>query len=79
MTRIEHLQTCKDRAIQEFDYYAKNNLKEAIKNGITSMMSDINKHPETKSETLQALCMMQLLGNMIHSRGEFVKFINGFN
>jgi hypothetical protein len=80
MTRDEHMKWCKSRAIDEFDFYnTKSGLKEAIKNGIISMTSDINKHPETKSESLQALCMMQLLGNMIHSRSEFVNFINGFN
>ena len=79
MNREEHLQWCKDRAIAEYDYYAKIDSSKAIRNGVTSMMSDINKHEGTKSDALQTLCMMQLLGNMIHSRQEFVNFINGFN
>lgn len=79
MTRLEHLKWCKERAIQEFDFYLGEGLPSAIRNGITSIMSDINKHEETKSEALQQLCLFQLLGNMIHSRQEFVNFINGFN
>lgn len=77
MTRLEHIERCKQRAIQEYDYYSKEGIVIAVKNGLTSMMSDINKHPETKSNSLQMLCM----GNMmiIKSRQEFVNFINGFN
>ena len=79
MTRSEHIQWCKDRAIQEYDYYAKTEPCSALKNGITSMMSDINKHQETKSEALQQLCLFQLMTKPTMSRQEFVNFINGFN
>lgn len=82
MTRSEHIQWCKDRAITEYDYYAKSSItdrKDAVKNGITSMMSDLGKHPECKSEVLQSLCMFQLMSNPNMSRQEFVNFINGFN
>jgi len=79
MTRKEHLKWCKERAIQEYDYYAKTEPKRALQNGITSMASDLNKHEETKSATLQSLCMMQLMTKPNMSRQEFVNFINGFN
>lgn len=79
MTREEHIKWCKERAIAEFDYYARTEPGSALKNGITSMMSDINKHPETKSETLQQLCLMQLMTKPYMNRQEFVTFINGFN
>lgn len=79
MTRQEHIQWCKERAIHEYDFYAKTSPRDAIKNGITSMMSDINKHEETKSDTLQSLCMFQLINKPNMSRQEFVNFINGFN
>jgi hypothetical protein len=39
MTRQEHLKWCKERAIQEYDYYK--NASEAQRNGLTSMMSDL--------------------------------------
>lgn len=79
MTREDHIGWCKSRAIQEYDYYAKISPREAVKNGITSIMSDINKHDETRSDTLQSLCMMQLMTKPNMSRQEFVNFINGFN
>jgi len=73
MTRAEHLKWCKERAIREMDYY-----KDSSK-GIISMMSDLRKHPETNSETLASLCMMQLMSRPRMSRQEAINFINGFN
>jgi hypothetical protein len=75
MTRQEHLKWCKERAIQEYDYYK--NASEAQRNGLTSMMSDLGKHPETNNESLKALCMMEMMRPM--SRQAFINFINGFN
>lgn len=74
-TRDEHLQWCKQRALQEFDYYQMP--ADKWRNGITSMMSDLGKHPDTGGPALQALCMMQLTKQPTH-RQEFVNFINGF-
>jgi hypothetical protein len=80
MTREEHLKWCKERAIQEYNYYyEKGKLQEAVKNGVTSMMSDIGKHPETQSPSLQSLCMMTLMTRPNMSKQEFINFINGFN
>lgn len=76
MTRAEHLKWCKDRAIKEYDFYAKNGNGEAQRNGLTSMMSDMNKHPETTSTSVSSLCLMYMTKPM--SRQEFVNFINGF-
>lgn len=73
MTREEHLKWCKERAIQEMDYY-----KDPSK-GIISMMSDLRKHPETNSEVLISLCGMQLMTKPRMSRQEAINFINGFN
>ena len=75
MTRDEHIQWCKDRAIQEFDYYTTP--EEKWRNGVTSMMSDLGKHPETGGSAIQALCMMQLMQRPA-GRQQFVSFINGF-
>ena len=52
MTRQEHLKWCKRRAIAEYDFYMKNDPKSALRNGITSIMSDISKHSETQSDSL---------------------------
>lgn len=79
MTREEHLKWCKERAIKEFDFYDKQSRFDAINNGMTSMMSDLGKHPETQSSTMQSLCMMTLMSNTIKNRQDFVNFINGFN
>jgi hypothetical protein len=73
-TREEHLKWCKDRAIQEYDFYQG---ADKQRNGLTSMMSDLRKHPETASPTLQALVTMQMLKPM--TRQQFVNFIDGFN
>lgn len=79
VTREEHIKWCKERAIAEYDYYNKTDKPSALRNGMASMMSDINKHPEAKSEALQSLCMFELMTKPNMSRQEFVNFINGFN
>lgn len=77
MTRQEHIEWCKKRAKEEFNFYSRQGTTIAVRNGIASIMSDINKHPETKSDALQALCLMMIA--QIHSKSEFEKFIDGFN
>ena len=80
MTREEHLKWCKERAISEFDYHQKKGgFQDAVRNGITSMMSDISKHSEISSPALGMLCLMHMMPGKINSRQEFVNFINGFN
>lgn len=73
MTREEHIEWCKKRAIEEMDYY-----KDPSK-GIISMMSDLRKHPETNKESLIALCGMQLMMKPKMMRQEVINFLNGFN
>jgi hypothetical protein len=75
MTREEHLRWCKERAISEYDFYKTPSEKQ--RNGLTSMMSDMGKHPETRSEIVSTLCMLNMMKPM--TRSEFVNFINGFN
>lgn len=77
MTRLEHIAWCKERAIQEFDYYTKTDPKNAVRNGITSMMSDLRKHNETNGQVLGMLCLMEMTKS--HSHASFMKFIEGFN
>lgn len=72
-TRREHLDWCIERAIAEMDFY-----KDPSKAYI-SMASDLKKHPETNSEALVSLCMMQLLMNPRASRQKVINFLNGFN
>jgi hypothetical protein len=55
-TREEHLQWCKDRALEYLD-------AGDIVDAITSMASDLDKHPETKpgNAALLALGMMHAI------------------
>jgi hypothetical protein len=55
MTREEHIAECKRRAIEYLD-------EGDVLNGITSMLSDLDKHPETKgiSEKMTMLGMLYL-------------------
>lgn len=53
MTRTEHLEWCKKRA---HDYLAQGD----VTNAVASMMSDMNKHPETASNNA-ALGMLGLM------------------
>jgi len=68
MNRQEHMQWCKDRALE---YVNANNTDEAL----ASMMSDLGKHEETKSSASICMLGMQYIGNADGMR----KFINGFN
>jgi len=73
MTRQEHIQWCKNRAIEEINFYPND-----PKQGIISMMSDLGKHPETNKESLKALCLFQLSSGR-NNKQDVIKFINGFN
>lgn len=70
-TRAEHLQFCKDRAMEYVnagDY----------QNAVTSMMSDLGKHPETE-KSVQTAMMLAPLVMMNPSRSEAERFVLGFN
>ncbi len=71
MDRQSHLEWCKKRA---HEYLARGD----VQNAVTSMLSDLNKHPETalKSPTLSMLGMLAVQsGSMVEAK----KFIDGFN
>lgn len=72
MNRQEHMQWCKDRALE---YVKSGDLQEAV----TSMLSDIRKHPETQSEALMALGMGLLAAGDLNTPHKVKDFINGFN
>lgn len=73
MTRQEHLQWCKNRAME---YVNRGNLLE----GVTSMMSDLEKYPETKSKgVLAALGLLAAQQAQAGDREAVVRYINGFN
>jgi len=72
MTRTEHLQWCKDRAIE---YVDAGDLNQAY----TSMASDLGKHPETSHHTGIELGFMLMFAGQLSTPGEMRKFILGFN
>lgn len=71
MTREQHLEWCKKRA---HEYLAKGD----IANAVTSMLSDMDKHPETTLKT-PTLAMLGMLAVQSGSVTEARRFIDGFN
>lgn len=71
-TRAEHLAWCKQRANQyvEIGEYA---------NAVASMMSDINKHPETSIDSGGIISALGLMADMSGNRDEVQRYISGFN
>lgn len=72
MTRTEHLNWCKQRAIEYCD-------AGDIKNAWASMASDLGKHPETQGHIGIELGMVQVMTGMIRTPQQMKDFINGFN
>lgn len=72
MTRSEHLEWCKQRALAYLD---AGNSKEAF----ASMLSDMRKHPETADNLGLAFgVQLRITGNMSSSH-DVRKWIDGFN
>lgn len=71
MTRDEHMAWCKKRALEYLDAGDLNN-------AVTSMLSDLGKHPETAGigEKLSMLGMQAMM-QQDHAAGR--RFIVGFN
>uniref|UniRef100_A0A6M3M8A4 Uncharacterized protein n=1 Tax=viral metagenome TaxID=1070528 RepID=A0A6M3M8A4_9ZZZZ len=72
MTRSEHVEWCKQRALEYIDI---GDLNQAL----TSMCSDLGKHPETKNHAGIGLGMMMHMGGHLSKPEEMRKFILGFN
>jgi len=75
MTREQHLAWCKKRALEYVD-------KGDLANGVTSMISDMDKHDETRFDPKSVLGMLGLLALQQAVQGDrdgFRRFIVGFN
>jgi hypothetical protein len=72
MTRDEHLQWAKDRALEYAD-------QGDTANAMASLGSDLNKHPDTKNHGGVELMMMMAVAGQFDRPGELRKFIEGFN
>ena len=72
MTREEHLEWCKKRALE---YVDQGDMSQAF----ASMGSDLNKHPETKEHIGMYLGMALLMAGHLSTPMEMRRFIEGFN
>jgi hypothetical protein len=73
-TRAEHMKWCKDRALEYAD-------QGDVGNTISSLMSDLAKHPETESScrvVAELMGPLAMMGHLDHP-GELRKFVEGFN
>jgi hypothetical protein len=77
MNRQEHLQWCKQRALEYLQPGPYFSLDEAM----ASMASDLGKHDETRhhvSITIPLMFQLRMTGKL-ETAGEMQKFIEGFN
>lgn len=72
MTRAEHLQWCKDRALKYVELGQ-------CQNALTSMMSDLDKHPETASPALNQLTVGLMMIGSLSTPEAVRKHIEGFH
>ena len=70
MTRAEHLEWCKKRALEFVD-------EGKMHMAFASMVSDLRKHPETENHPAIDQWAKQI-GRMVHSPEEMRKFIEEF-
>ena len=71
MTREEHMAWCKQRALA----YLPDDPMQAL----TSMMSDLDTHPETRSHTGHKLTIALMMLGKLRTPAEARKHIEGFN
>ena len=71
-TRSEHLEWCKQRAIE---YLKDGNISEAF----ASFQSDMTKHPETENHLALEMGTMLLLGGHLSTIQQMKNWIVGFN
>jgi hypothetical protein len=72
MTREEHLQWAKDRAIEYADAGDTHN-------AFASFMSDMQKHDGTADHSALTLMSQMYFGGMLKLPGQMKDFIEGFN
>ena len=72
MTRAEHVEWCKKRALEYIDI-------DDVNNALASMCSDLRKHPETEKHAGIELGTMMVMGGHLSSPDKMREFILGFN
>lgn len=71
MNRAEHLAWAKQRAIDEMEFYGE------PQQGLTSLASDLLKHPETREHPAPQLGLMEMLSGRLSTKDEMRRFIEG--
>lgn len=72
MTRAEHIAWCKQRALFELE-------RGSPANGLASLLSDLQKHDETRDHPALLLAGGLMLLGQLNSAEEVRKFIEGTN
>lgn len=72
MNRAEHLQWCKDRALE---YVKRGDTQQAF----ASFGSDMSKHTETANHLALELGSMLFFGGHLSTEDKMRRWINGFN
>jgi hypothetical protein len=72
MNRAEHLQWAKGRALEYAD-------RGDVANALSSITSDLNKHPETKGHSGLELMGMLAVAGHLSSPAELRRYVEGFN
>lgn len=71
MNRQEHLQWCKDRALEYIDT--------DLGHAFASFLGDMNKHPETSNHLALEKGMTLMLSNNLSTQHQMRQWIEGFN
>ena len=74
-TRAEHLQWCKERALE----YLNPGEFFSIDQAMASMQSDMGKHPETRNHMALGLMLQMRISGNLDTAEKMAKFINDFN
>lgn len=72
MNRKKHLEWCEKRALEYLD-------AGDMANAVTSMMSDLDKHPDTELKPDGAMSMLGMTALMSGDPDFVRRFITGFN
>lgn len=72
VSRKEHLEWCKSRALEYCD-------RGDITNALASFLSDLNKNPDTENHPAAHLLAMQVFTGFIKTPEEMRRKIEGFN
>lgn len=73
-TRDEHVAWCKERALAYLDKDGRDTM-----NALTSMFSDLGKHPETADHIAINLGLQLMMMGSLGSERDARRFIEGFN